>query len=229
MLVEETSMTEGSPSQPGTAEERPALAAHVRELRMRHQSQSMTLGEILEALGDRAHLFLIILLCVPLTTPVPLPGVAIFFGYITAVIGYRLAFGKSNLLPKNLRHRSLSPKILDRMLGAAHGFFRALDKMARPRLGVFMTAPVWTRIYGLLICLDGWLLLLPLPIPLTNGLPALAIVFMAAALLARDGAFGLLGMAFTFVTVIYFIALVMGGVMTVDWLVDGELELHPGK
>ena len=64
--------------------------------------------------------------------------------------------------------------------------------------------------------LSGVLLLWPGPIPLTNTLPALTIVLLAAGAMERDGLFFLAGCATFTVTLAYFGLLAFGGVHLVD-------------
>ena len=66
--------------------------------------------------------------------------------------------------------------------------------------------------------LSGILLLLPLPIPLTNSLPALSVVLLAAGAMERDGLFFLAGCAMFTVTLAYFGLLAFGGVQLLEKL-----------
>jgi hypothetical protein len=62
------------------------------------------------------------------------------------------------------------------------------------------------------------LLLLPLPIPFSNTLPALTVVLLAAAMLERDGYFVVAGLVMFAATLGYFGSLVFGGTAIVRWL-----------
>ena len=64
----------------------------------------------------------------------------------------------------------------------------------------------------------GVLLLLPLPIPLTNTLPALTVVCLAAALLERDGYFVVVSLVLFLATLGYFGLLYFGGATVWQWL-----------
>ena len=50
-----------------------------------------------------------------------------------------------------------------------------------------------TSLFGLGIVSGGFFLALPLPIPLTNTLPSIAIIFLITGLLCRDGLIMLAG------------------------------------
>jgi hypothetical protein len=60
------------------------------------------------------------------------------------------------------------------------------------------------------------LLLLPLPIPLSNFFPALTVVLLAAAAMERDGLFFIAGSAAFTVTLAYFGLLAFGGAHVFD-------------
>ncbi|MFZ0710673.1 MAG: exopolysaccharide biosynthesis protein, partial [Terrimicrobiaceae bacterium] len=68
----------------------------------------------------------------------------------------------------------------------------------------------------ILIC--GGLLLLPLPLPFSNALPALTVVLLAAGMLEKDGYFVIAGLLMFVITLIFFGSLFLGGAATVIWL-----------
>jgi hypothetical protein len=63
-----------------------------------------------------------------------------------------------------------------------------------------------------MLVIGALLLMLPFgPIPLTNTLPGLAVLFLSVGILQRDGGFILLGYLANLVTVVYFTQLVTAG------------------
>ena len=69
---------------------------------------------------------------------------------------------------------------------------------------------------GALIMTSGLLLLLPVPVPLTNTLPALTVILLAAGAMERDGLFFFAGCAAFTGTLAYFGLLAFGGVHLLD-------------
>lgn len=65
---------------------------------------------------------------------------------------------------------------------------------------------------------DRWGDLLPLPIPLTNTLPAFTIVLLAAAAMERDGLFFLAGCGMFALTLAFFGLLAFGGAHLLEHL-----------
>jgi hypothetical protein len=70
-----------------------------------------------------------------------------------------------------------------------------LERYTKPRMKFFVSGPVMTSLFGLGIVSGGLFLALPLPIPLTNGPPALSIIFLIVGLLCKDGLMILIGHA----------------------------------
>jgi hypothetical protein len=62
------------------------------------------------------------------------------------------------------------------------------------------------------------MLLLPLPVPFSNIIPAWGIMLIAGGLLERDGAFIIAGYVASLLTVAFFAAIGIFGVETVDFL-----------
>ena len=73
---------------------------------------------------------------------------------------------------------------------------------------------------GALICVFGLLMALPFPIPFSNGLPALAVVLLAAAMLEEDGYFALAGGVVFVLALAFFAAIVWGGAEIVNFIKD---------
>jgi hypothetical protein len=78
-----------------------------------------------------------------------------------------------------------------------------------------------------MIRVAGLLVLLPLPVPLSNTLPALTVVLLAGAMLERDGWAVLAGTTMFLVTLIFFATLAFGGAGALHWLTHGMGDLFP--
>lgn len=180
--------------------------------------RSVTLREVLEVLRGRAYTLLVILLALPFCTPIPLPGVSSPFGLAIAVIGFRLALRQKPWLPQRMLDTQVPPRFFGRLLGAARRLIRGLEFFLRPRWTCLLDAKPLHHGYGAIICVGGLLLLLPLPIPLSNGLPAFTVVLIACAILERDGYCLMAGLAVFAMTLCFFGALFWGGTEVAGWL-----------
>lgn len=180
------------------------LSEELADLQHRFAERSVTLEEVIAVLRGRAYLLLVILLALPFSAPVSPPGMSTPFGLVIALISLRLALGQHPWLPTRLRHRALPPGFFLRAFAVAERVVRFLEMFLRPRLPLLATAPGLRNLHALLILLAAGFLMLPLPIPLTNTVPAWIIILTAAGLLERDGAFLAAGYALAVVGVAFF-------------------------
>jgi hypothetical protein len=168
------------------------------------------LVEVLTATRSRGIELLLVVICFPFLTPIPVPGFSTPFGIVVLLIGARLALGRHPWLPRRLLERELPSGLVTRILRSAGRIVGWMEFLLRPRLSFLHEQWLYRRVSGVLIMLSGLLLLLPLPIPLTNCLPALTVVLLAAGAMERDGVFFLAGCAAFGVTVAYFGLLAFG-------------------
>ncbi len=200
---------------------RPAFSEELRRLAKQFNGQPATLAAILSATKERGIELVLVLICLPFLTPIPLPGLSTPFGLVVFLIGARLALGRKPWLPRRLLDRELPRRFITTLLAAATRIVRWLEYLLRPRLGFLHEQMIYRRVAGTLIMVSGLMLMLPLPIPLTNCFPALTVVLLAAGAMERDGVFFLAGCMVFAVAAAYFGALVFGGAHAVDYLRHG--------
>jgi hypothetical protein len=208
------------PKCPGTKGElcKPTFSQELRALSDEFKDRPATLAAILAATQGRGFDLLLVLICLPFLAPIPLMGLSTPFGFVVFLIGFRLAVGRQPWLPRRLLEHALPSGFITKLLSAATRVVRWLEILLRPRLRFLHEQVFYRRVAGALIMFSGLLLLLPLPVPLTNTLPAFTVILLAAGAMERDGIFFLAGcVAFT-VTAAYFGALVFGGVHVVNGL-----------
>ena len=229
LATELTSMATPFTAEPGQPEQgsppnatgrlcRRTFSEELRALAEEFRNRPATLAGILAATQGRGFDLLLLLLALPFLSPVPLLGLSTPFGLVVFLIGLRIAFGRQPWLPRQLLERELPSGFLARLLSAASRVVRGLEFLLRPRLGFMHDQAIYRRTAGTLIMVSGLLLLLPLPIPLTNSLPALTVVLLAAGALERDGLFFLAGCVAFSVAAAYFGALALGGAHILDGL-----------
>ncbi len=196
----------------------PTFSQELRELAGRFAERPVRLGEILDATKGRGFNLLLVFIALPFLTPIPLPGFSIPFGLVVAVIGARMALGQKPWLPRRLLMRELPSGFLSKLLAAASRVVKFLEWFLRPRLDFLHEQLFYRRLAGLLIALSGLFLVLPLPVPFSNGLPAWTVLLLSAAALARDGLCFIAGCAMFVVATTFFVLLAFGGVEAVDYL-----------
>jgi hypothetical protein len=179
------------PDQTSPEEEAKPLSCLLREIATPAHGK-ITVEEIVQRFGRRAFGGLLFVFSIPNLLPLP-PGSSSVLGLPLVLGAPQLMVGSDHLwLP-----RSVGTKGVDRA-ALSKGFDKLLPRLAKlerllaPRLG-WLFGTWGDRVVGLVCTLLA--LVLILPIPLGNLLPALAIALMSLGLMQRDGIVLLLGYA----------------------------------
>ena len=166
----------------------------------------LTLREILERLGDRRLLILCMGLTIPFLLPASIPGSSIPFGVLIALIAMGLVTHRALWLPDRLMNRRLVRGQVVPMLAKGARLFARLERLIHPRLLPLTHGATVGRFKGILLGLTGLLMMAPLPLPLSNTLPAHGVLFLALGSVERDGYILLAGYLMVLLTVGYFSA-----------------------
>src|SRR4051794_8159411 len=163
------------------------FSQELKELVAHFAERPVRVGEILDATRGRGFNLLLVFASLPFLTPIPLPGFSIPFGLLVTIIGARMALGQRPWLPQKLLKYELPAGFLRKLFNAASRVVKFMEWILRPRLEFLHEQLLYRRLAGLLIALSGLYLLLPLPVPFSNGLPAWTVLLLSAAALERDG------------------------------------------
>jgi hypothetical protein len=176
-------------------------------------AEGLTLRELLERLGEHGLLILCMILSLPFLLPVSIPGTSLPFGMVIALSGMGVLTARTPWLPDRLMNRRLAATSLAPVLTRGASLFTRLEWWVHPRLWPLTHGPTIGRFNGVLLMLSGLLLMVPLPLPFANALPAYGALCLAAGSLERDGALVLAGYVMVFLTIVYFsVVAVLGGV-----------------
>ncbi|MEL6978393.1 MAG: exopolysaccharide biosynthesis protein [Pseudomonadota bacterium] len=155
-----------------------AMEAAVRE------SDSVSLGWILDHLHERAFGIFLLVLSLPVCIPF-LYGIPQVVAVPMLVIAAQMAVGRrSPWLPAKLAARSVKVESLADLARRAGPYLLFFEKLCRPRL-VFITMPPTERIVGAFLVVFCISILIPLPA--TNTVPGIAVGIASIGLLQRDG------------------------------------------
>jgi len=183
------------------------LSAELASLRVRSSQGPLTLREVIQLLGGRAYMLLVLLLSLPFITPIPIPGLSTPFGLAIALIALRLSLGQKPWLSQRLQRKELPAGFMEKVFKFSEKVLRLLEKFLRPRFTVLTDTGFLRQMHAVLMLIAALALLLPLPIPFTNSFPAWTILLLAAGLLERDGGFILAGYVVFALGVLYFVFL----------------------
>jgi hypothetical protein len=187
----------------------PAAAALLDDIAARFTGDSVSVEEIVTALGDRGPAALLLLLTLPALVPLPGVPAGMIFGSVTVLLSLQMALGREALwLPGWLGRRRIGRGVFIACLQAARRPLARLESRMRPRrpelAGAHMLRPLSPLVFtmGLLIAL---------PIPFGNIVPALALIAVALGVLTRDGVAVGAGMALAGLAVLVCIGLTVAG------------------
>lgn len=162
-----------------------------------------TLGDLVQALGDRSLLVAIVLFSLPNCIPAP-PGIGSVFAVPVLVVTWQLLRDYPTLrLPGGLARRRISAKALVWIADKGLRPLIWVEKRCSPRLPRLVSHKSH-RLIGVAILLLATVV--AFPGPMTNFLPALAILAITVGLLERDGLIVLCGLLFGIVAVVVALA-----------------------
>lgn len=155
----------------------------------------ISVGQLMERFGGRAFGALLFVFGLACALPWP-PGGTTIFGLPLVVLAPQLVLGAAvPWLPRAVRERTLAVADLRRGLPRVIPLLRRAEAVSRPRLTALFGGPggLGERLIGLVCLVLG--LILVLPIPGGNMVPALAVSTLSFALVQRDGVIALVGYA----------------------------------
>lgn len=171
------------------------------------EQSEVTLNQLIERTGGRGLYLFLVMICLPFITPIPLPGFSLIVGLVVFMAGMRLTLGLPAKLPLFIGRKKISVERQRRIIAASVKWVKRIERMARPRGEGWIANPVSLRANALLIAFLGLVLSLPLPIPFTNSLPGLAVIFLCVSLMEEDALLVWVGYALAAGSVIYLFAI----------------------
>lgn len=158
----------------------------------------ISIADLLHALEHRAIGALMFIFAVPNAIPVP-PGVSAVLGAPLIFLSFQLMIGSRPWLPRLITDRSLSRVDFEKVVDLAAPWLARAERMMRPRFA-FLASPPAVYLVGAVCLLLS--IILFLPIPLGNMLPAFTICVLALGVLERDGVWITIGIVCAIVAVV---------------------------
>lgn len=146
----------------------------------------VSVATIRDALGDRSFAALLVLFSIINLLPLP-PGTTLVLGLPLILVSAQMVAGKDSAwLPRVVLEKSLNPEQFRRLTATVLPRLTRLERFVRPRYWPFYPNHA-DRIIGFIALVMG--IVVTLPIPLGNWLPALSTMLLGLALSERDGVF----------------------------------------
>lgn len=206
--------------------ERGALLPTLDRLFAGPRESILTIGAFVAGLEARSYAFIIAGLDLPNCVPTGIPLLSTVTGLPMLMVIAQTYFARpAAVLPYFISRRGLPRGRLQDILARSRRYIERLERAVHPQ------HEWWVRGTPRRALQVAWTLLvvvLALPIPFDNLLPAWAILFFCLALIERDGLMAMLGWAFTGLTAIWTIFLLIVGPMAVVRLLTAVFRLVTG-
>jgi hypothetical protein len=193
------------------------ISADLRGVLEAADGKAMSLDQIAAHLRERGWALLVLFLAAPF--PIPnIPGLSVPFGVAIGLIGWAFMMRRRPWLPEFVMRTTLEYSTLQRVIPFIARFMERIERWTKPRMKWLVTGGVNISLMGLGIVSGGFFLALPLPIPLTNGPPALSIIFLVIGMLCRDGIMILIGYLLGVLSWAYLGLWIYFGSYLLEWL-----------
>jgi hypothetical protein len=163
----------------------------------------VSLASIRDALGDRSFAALLVLFAAFNLLPLP-PGATAISGLPLVIVSAQMMYGsKRTWLPRFLMDRSISAETFRRIMDWTVPRLIRLERLIQPRYW-----PFWRRqgdrVIGVMTLILA--IVVTLPIPLGNWLPAASTALLGLSLVERDGILFAVGTALGVVAMVVIVA-----------------------
>lgn len=149
----------------------------------------ISISDLMGAMSGRATGALLLIFALPNILPAP-PGTSGILGLPLVYLAAQMMLGRVPWLPAFISNRSMSREDFVATISRATPILARAERLLKPRLS-FLVRNRAERVIGA-VCLLLALVLI-LPIPFGNMLPAFAIALIALGVVERDGLWVLLG------------------------------------
>jgi hypothetical protein len=171
-----------------------------------NDKERVTVADIVRQGGSRAHGFALLMIALPETLPLPIPSASIILAVpLVLISAHLLFFGEGRGIPERARKHSISAATVRKIAAYVAPVFETLEHVSRQRFEALARQERFLAAVCLLLSV-----ILLMPIPFGNLVPAVCLVTIAFGMLQRDGvvvALGLAGAAACTAALIYFVNL----------------------
>lgn len=174
------------------------LSATLLRIAAKPDRDRIFIRDLLLELDHRAIAAMLFIFAVPNTIPVP-PGVSGVLGAPLIFLAAQLMLGRPPWLPRLISDRSFARTDFEKVVTKVGPWLQKSERLMQPRFEILAKPPAEYLIGALVLLLA---VVLFLPIPLGNMLPAIAICILALGLIERDGVWIVIGTVVSLVSVV---------------------------
>ncbi|MDX3928649.1 MAG: exopolysaccharide biosynthesis protein [Shinella sp.] len=173
------------------------------------QRERISVADIFSAMGDRAFGALMLIFALPNIIPTP-PGTSAILGAPLIFLSAQLMLGMKPWLPAVIAKRSMAREDFAGLILRLAPWISRAERLLKPRLTYLVHPPAEYAVGFFCLVLA---VILFLPVPLGNILPALAICIFSFGILERDGLWIIAGLVNTVVALLVIASVIVGAVM----------------
>lgn len=189
---------EPDPSHRRIKPERKRLSVMLDELARDETRDRIAISDLVVAMQVRAYGALLLIFALPNVLPAP-PGTSGLLGLPLLFIATQMMLGRVPWFPKVIAARSMSRADFGKLIERVSPLIARAERLLQPRL-MWLSDPVVERGLGAVALVLA--LILVLPVPFGNMLPAFTICIIALGVLERDGVWIIGGLLLAVVSVV---------------------------
>lgn len=168
-----------------------ALSELLLDLKASLSADNIPVSHILESFHERGFGFFLFVLGMPSAIPIPAMGMHTVISIPMLLLTLQQALGFHTIwMPEFIKRQTIKRDMLEKIIDHCLPWAEKLERISHPRMA-WVTHGAFSNIIGIL----GFLMVacIAIPLPLTNTVPAIGIIFMSAGVLMRDGLAVLIG------------------------------------
>jgi hypothetical protein len=177
--------------------------------------EGISFEDFLGLIGEYGVLITSLILVAPFLLPVSIPGSSLPFGLAIILLNVAGILKNKPIIPKRVMEYRVSRENFSKIMNGLARVLRGVERFSKPRLSIVTRNPVMRYVNAVITIICAFLLMLPLPIPLTDFLPAYGILFLMLGSLEGDGCLLIVGYLLVAVTFSYFVFM---GIIGIDGL-----------
>ena len=183
--------------------------------------ETVTIAELMTSLEGRARAALILLFAFPNALPA-IPGTSGILGLPLLYITFQMMLGRNPWLPKFIADRGLPRHRFAQLIDKLVPHLARTERLLRPRMRALSghTAELFLGAVCLVLAI-----VLTLPVPLGNMLPAFSMCLIALGILERDGLWVLVGLVSSVIALVISAGVVYAIFRAVAYVVLGALGI----
>ena len=157
------------------------------------KTQAITLNRVLQQVGASGFGVIIALTALPSALPLPAPGYSVPFGLTLVILALQVLLGRTTpWLPARVKQQSINLVFYQKKSQRIIKFIQFFEYFIHPRWNFMFGAQ--NRLLALALIMCG--LLMCIPIPGTNTIPALGAFSLGLAMIEKDGLLAMIGILF---------------------------------